>query len=167
MLLVHFKNPLLLACKTGLASVEVCCWSLFVHLGTCCSSLLSFGLGTELSIDPLNSHHPDIASLQVVPLFPLIVVLSALNQVGVNFTCEELWSVSTHDTLVQAVRCVRGHKDGRCLTDRVHTMFVQMVHWEWVSLASWAGDSGKVTELYRTVALCFGESQARLDTRHT
>ena len=90
MLLVHFKKPLLFACKTGLTSVEVCCWSLFVHLGTCCSSLLSFGLGTELSIDPLNSRHRDIAPLQVVPLFPLIVVLSALNQVGVNFTCEEL-----------------------------------------------------------------------------
>lgn len=68
----------------------------------------------------------------VVPLFPLIVVLSALNQ---------------------AVRCVRGHKDGRCLTDRVHTMFVQMVHWEWVSLASWAYIMAVVMMLYKVIPL--------------
>eukprot|EP00438_Fugacium_kawagutii_P025299 Skav210353 [mRNA] locus=scaffold1491:57018:62453:+ [translate_table: standard] len=53
----------------------------------------------------------------VLPLIPLLVILSALNQ---------------------AVRCARGCKDGRCLTEKVHAMFVQILHWEWVSLASWA-----------------------------
>ena len=117
---------------SGLTTLEVCGGSLFCYMGTCCSPLFSLGLSFEkpsaAAVEFLSSqnrlsfrlvsHLSCQKSTEVVPLFPLVVVLSALNQ---------------------AVRCARGsNQGGRCLTERVQTMFGQMVHWEWVSVASWA-----------------------------
>ncbi|CAK8994381.1 unnamed protein product [Durusdinium trenchii] len=68
----------------------------------------------------------------VMPLVPLMVLLSSLNQ---------------------AVRCARGFKDRRCLTERVHTTFAQAAQWEWVSLASWAYIMATIMMLYKVIPL--------------
>eukprot|EP00913_Durusdinium_trenchii_P015921 g14962.t1 len=57
------------------------------------------------------------------------------------------------ESAIVAVRCARGFKDRRCLTERVHTTFAQAAQWEWVSLASWAYIMATIMMLYKVIPL--------------
>ncbi|CAJ1376820.1 unnamed protein product [Effrenium voratum] len=71
----------------------------------------------------------------VLPLLPAAVLLSAVNQ------------------LVRCARGLRAETDRRCLTERMHGLFVAAAGWEWVSLASWAYIMAVVMMLYKVIPL--------------